>query len=371
MAMLSNDSNSVDILEPLPPFIAGPPISHPCGFFGRRREIKRIYQLHRRLPLQNAAVIGPRRSGKTSLLHYLKNSPTAVRLRPGQKNDWLPQPENYRWLYVDFQDARFSRQDTFLRYLLAGFGLPAPDCCDLDYFLNSVSHNVQTATIVLLDEIDVALQRYSELDDAFWESLRAIATNQADGKLAFVLAAHKPPMTLAQQSGHGSPFFNIFGYSATLGPLEKAEAQELLSSSPIPFPEDDVTWMLQQSGRWPFLLQILARERLLTLEEGEAGSAWRAEGRRQIEPFQTARTGETAVNPPITHSFLPNPLSEREVDVLALMVNGHSNQEIAGRLFVAVSTVKSHVNSIYNKLNVRNRTEAAMQAQKSGLLDGR
>src|SRR3569832_801233 len=54
------------------PFITGPTITHPRNFFGRQRELKRLFDLLKRYPLQNAAIIGKRRSGKTSLLHYLK-----------------------------------------------------------------------------------------------------------------------------------------------------------------------------------------------------------------------------------------------------------------------------------------------------------
>ncbi|NIR92457.1 MAG: ATP-binding protein, partial [Gammaproteobacteria bacterium] len=79
-------------------------------------------------------------------------------------------------------------------------------------------------TVILLDEIGVALQRYPELDDAFWESLRSLATNQVGGHLAFVLAGSESPDELARHSGFGSPFFNIFGYTAELGPLSEPEA---------------------------------------------------------------------------------------------------------------------------------------------------
>jgi hypothetical protein len=84
----------------------------------------------------------------------------------------------------------------------------------------------------------------------------------------------------------GSPFFNIFGYTAVLPPLTEAEARQLIASSPIPFSAADVAWLLQQSGCWPMPLQILCRERLMALEEGETGGAWRAEALRQIEPFR-------------------------------------------------------------------------------------
>ncbi|NKQ37309.1 MAG: AAA family ATPase [Chloroflexi bacterium] len=269
------------------PFIAGPPITHPAPFFGREREVKRLFNLLRQRPLQNAAIIGPRRSGKTSLLHYLKNITTAppAQLRPGQQHDWLPQPQTYRWIFVDFQDPRLGDRSGLLRYLLTQMELPAPDPCDLEQFLDIVSDGLTRPTVILFDEIGVALERYPQLDDAFWESLRFLATNQVQGNLAFILSSPEPPDRLAQHSGLGSPFFNIFGYAATLGPLQEAEARTLIASSPIPFAPADVEWILQESGRWPFLLQILCRERLLALEEGERGDDWKEDGRLQIAPF--------------------------------------------------------------------------------------
>lgn len=279
-----------------PPFIAGPPITHPARFFGREYELKRLFNLFRRRPLQNAAIVGPRRSGKTSLLHYLKSITTAdpARLRPGQQIDWLPQPEEVRWIFVDFQDPRLGGSEGLLRHLLANMALPAPEpwptpgSGGLEYFLEVVGDNLHTPTVVLFDEIGVALQRYPELDDAFWESLRSLATNQVGGNLGFVLSAAEPPEALARYSGLGSPFFNIFGYTAALGPLSEAAARELLATSPIPFPEADVDWMLQTSGRWPILLQILGRERLLALEDGETGHGWREDALRQMAPFKRA-----------------------------------------------------------------------------------
>jgi hypothetical protein len=89
-----------------------------------------------------------------------------------------------------------------------------------------------------------------------------------------------------QHNGYGSPFFNIFGYTALLGPLKEAEAHDLVASSPIPFAADDINWILEQSGRWPILLQILCRERLLTLEDGETDQTWREDGLQQLVPFR-------------------------------------------------------------------------------------
>jgi LuxR family maltose regulon positive regulatory protein len=65
---------------------------------------------------------------------------------------------------------------------------------------------------------------------------------------------------------------------------------------------------------------------------------------------------------------LSEPLSERELEVLALIAAGESNREIAGRLFVSTSTVKTHVNNLFRKLSARNRTQAVARAREMNLL---
>jgi LuxR family maltose regulon positive regulatory protein len=65
---------------------------------------------------------------------------------------------------------------------------------------------------------------------------------------------------------------------------------------------------------------------------------------------------------------LAEPLSERELEVLRLVAGGLTNRQIADRLVIAVSTVKSHTNSIYGKLGVRNRTQAVARARDLDLL---
>lgn len=285
----------VHIDEPIPKpifeessaFITGTPITHPRYFFGRQKELKRLFDLLKRRPLQNAAIIGKRRSGKTSLLQYLKNITTTPteQLRPGQKSDWLPSPENYRWIFVDFQDSRRQSREGLLRYILESLKMSVPSPCDLDRFMDAVSSNLDLPTVILFDEIGVGLQRCPELDDGFWESLRSLATNQTNGNLGFVLATPESPIDLATSTGHSSPFFNIFGYTTTLGAMTEAEALELIASSPIPFPAEDVEWILTQSKCWPLLLQILCRERLFSLQEGETEDDWREVGLQQMQPF--------------------------------------------------------------------------------------
>jgi len=61
-------------------------------------------------------------------------------------------------------------------------------------------------------------------------------------------------------------------------------------------------------------------------------------------------------------------LTDRELEVLHLIAEGHSNAEISQRLYLALSTVKGHNLRIFNKLQAQNRTEAVIRARELGLL---
>lgn len=65
---------------------------------------------------------------------------------------------------------------------------------------------------------------------------------------------------------------------------------------------------------------------------------------------------------------LVEPLTERELEVLRLIAEGLSNQEIAQQLFLSLSTVKWHTHNIYGKLGVHNRTQAVAKARALGML---
>jgi LuxR family maltose regulon positive regulatory protein len=65
---------------------------------------------------------------------------------------------------------------------------------------------------------------------------------------------------------------------------------------------------------------------------------------------------------------LPEPLSERELEVLALIAAGKSNRRIATELFVSVGTVKTHLNNAYRKLGVHSRTQAVARARELNLI---
>ncbi len=71
---------------------------------------------------------------------------------------------------------------------------------------------------------------------------------------------------------------------------------------------------------------------------------------------------------PTPDQRLIEPLSRREVEVLHLMAQGLSNQEMSERLVLALDTVKGHNKKIFGKLQVQRRTEAVARARELGLL---
>ncbi|MBE2224599.1 MAG: helix-turn-helix transcriptional regulator, partial [Anaerolineae bacterium] len=77
---------------------------------------------------------------------------------------------------------------------------------------------------------------------------------------------------------------------------------------------------------------------------------------------------DAASAPPDPNQLLIEPLSDRELEVLALLANGLTNQAIAEELVIALSTVKKHVNNIFGKLNVSSRTQAVSRAQELKIL---
>jgi NarL family two-component system response regulator LiaR len=100
-----------------------------------------------------------------------------------------------------------------------------------------------------------------------------------------------------------------------------------------------------------------------------------------LRAIHQASRGETVLHPTIARMMsqelnrpsqprqpaTPDPLSERELEVLKLLARGMSNQEIADTLVVGEATVRSHVSAILRKLQLASRTQAALYALREGL----
>jgi len=97
------------------------------------------------------------------------------------------------------------------------------------------------------------------------------------------------------------------------------------------------------------------------------------EGKQIVSPFlvNLAVGGDTcdgAVGDAAEQPVEPITLTQREKDIMKAIIDGRSNKEISDALFISIETVKSHVKSIYQKLQVRNRVEATLIAMKRKLL---
>lgn len=87
---------------------------------------------------------------------------------------------------------------------------------------------------------------------------------------------------------------------------------------------------------------------------------------RLRQPTLLSRLGEDDLETPST--LESNPLSGRELEVLGLIAQGNSNQQIAEQLFISLHTVKTHARRIHSKLGVERRTQAVATAKKLGLI---
>ena len=124
------------------------------------------------------------------------------------------------------------------------------------------------------------------------------------------------------------------------------------------FKEGDLVKHALEAGAIGYLLKDVSADEL-----AEAIRAAHA-GRVTLSPEAAQALVETANQPPAPGLDL----TEREREVLALMVEGLNNTQIAGRLTISPSTVKSHVSNILSKLGVSSRTEAVSLALRNRII---
>lgn len=130
------------------------------------------------------------------------------------------------------------------------------------------------------------------------------------------------------------------------------------------FDLDEYVYRALRAGASGFLLKDRPPEELVAaVRVVAAGDALLAPSvtRRLVEEFARRR------DPPPPPAAL-NELTSREREVLVCMARGLSNQEIAGELFVAETTVKTHVGRVLQKLALRDRAQAVVLAYESGLV---
>jgi DNA-binding NarL/FixJ family response regulator len=127
------------------------------------------------------------------------------------------------------------------------------------------------------------------------------------------------------------------------------------------FDLDEYVYAALRAGARGFLLKNAGADMLSQAVHAAAS------GDALIAPSITARLLATfAENGPTALPAQPiDPLTDREEQILAAVARGRTNNEIAGELYITLSTVKSHITSLMNKLGARNRVEIAMWAYET------
>jgi two-component system, NarL family, response regulator LiaR len=134
------------------------------------------------------------------------------------------------------------------------------------------------------------------------------------------------------------------------------EARILVLTS---FAEDEQVFPAIKSGALGYLLKDASPAELLqAIREVQRGDSF-------LDPV-VARKLIQELNRPQELPPTPDPLSEREVEVIRLIAAGYTNQEIADALIISERTVRNHVGNILSKLHLANRTQAALYAIRKG-----
>jgi len=130
------------------------------------------------------------------------------------------------------------------------------------------------------------------------------------------------------------------------------------------FDDDEMVLAGIRAGAKGFLLKDVSLEELV----GAIRTV--AQGGSMVKPAVTQRLLKGLENMHTDFSSLdrPDPLTDRETEILRLMAGGYSNKEIANSLGVAEGTVKNHVSNILSKMGVRDRTRAVLKAFEMSLL---
>lgn len=208
---------------------------------------------------------------------------------------------------------------------------------------------------------------------------RYLGTEQRWAALLYVPGAVFAALGLVFLLNVATADWNAWAYAWML-PLAAAGAGLLLAGLTFRWPRvlRQCAWGLLLGGLSGFVIfgaitgglfiQISAPLLLI----GAGGVLWLARRnpdlaqRLRVEPGDGLPDG--AGIPHAEAGELAEPVSARELDVLRLLSDGLSNQEIALRLKIAPSTVKTHINNLYTKIGAQNRVQAVRRARELGLL---
>src|SRR5574337_1971 len=222
----------------------------------------------------------------------------------------------------------------------------------------SVTHDRGSAmiSVCLVDDQNLVRQGVRSLLDLA-EDIRVVA-ECADGAQAVLEVPRiKPDVMLLDLR-----MPNMSGLEV----LQALSARNELPPTIILTTFDDDQLVLQglKAGARGYLLKDVSLEQLVEAVRTVAA------GGSLVAPMVTQRlmAGVARMQNQFTSLEQPDPLTERETEILRLLSGGYSNKEIANSLKVAEGTVKNHVSNILSKLGVRDRTRAVLKALELGIV---
>jgi len=216
--------------------------------------------------------------------------------------------------------------------------------------------SAQTISVCLVDDQTMVRQGIRSLLELS-DDIR-VAAEAADGAQAIeVIPQAKPDVVLLDMRMPGMSGLDVLNALAQKNALPPTI---ILTT----FDDDQLVLAGLKAGERGYLLKDVSLEQLVEAVKTVAA------GGSLVAPVVTQRllTGLERMQNDFTSLDQPDPLTERETEILRLMASGYSNKEIANSLNVAEGTVKNHVSNILSKLGVRDRTRAVLKAFELGIV---
>ncbi len=211
-------------------------------------------------------------------------------------------------------------------------------------------------SVLLVDDQTLVRQGIRSLLELS-EDIRVIAEAIDGSQAVEMIPLKKPDVVLLDLRMPGMSGIDVLNHLAQANQLPPTI---ILTT----FDDDQLVLAGLKAGARGYLLKDVSLDQLVNAVKAVAA------GGSLVAPVVTQRllSGLERMHNEFVSLDRPDPLTERETEILRLMAGGYSNKEIANSLGVAEGTVKNHVSNILSKLGVRDRTRAVLKAFELGIV---